>query len=164
MKPLLLISVIVSVVLVSLGQPRLGKKTPVIAEQNVVEMNRAWVNAFSHCDKSAFNQIIADDCIITTEYGTALSKPEFLDLMESEAPEDCKGEDLSNAEVRVQSFGSNAIITGLMSEKQDGKRVSLRYTNVFVRRNRRWTLVISQVTHVVTVTLEIAPLKPPKGL
>jgi ketosteroid isomerase-like protein len=163
MKPLLLISLILSVVLVSLGQPRLAKKAAVSARQNVVAVNRAWVEAFSHCDKAALNRIIADDCIVTTELGAAISKPEFLELVESEAPEDCHGEGLSNAEVRVQSFGPNSIITGLMSEIREGKRVSLRYTNVFVRRNGRWTLVTSHVSHVITVTLEIEPLKPPKG-
>ena len=161
MKPLLLISVIVSVAFISVSQPRVKKKASVSAEQNVVEVNRAWVEAFSHCDKSALNQIIADECIITTEYGEVISKAQFIEIMQSQAPEDCKS-DLSITEVKVQSFGPTSIITGLMSEKQEGKRVGLRYTNVFVRRKGRWTLVTSQVTDVITMTLEILPLKPPK--
>lgn len=162
MKPLLLISLILSVAFISVSQPRVKKKALAGAQQNVVEVNRAWVEAFLHCDKSALNQIIADDCIITTEYGEVISKPKFLELMQSQPPENCKSENLSNTEARVQSFGPTSIITGLMSAGQEGKRVGLRYTNVFVRRNGRWTLVTSQVTHVVTVDLKIEMLKPPK--
>lgn len=162
MKLLLLILLIVSVARISVSQPRVEKKASLSAEQNVVKVNRAWWEAFSHCDKSALNQIIADDCIITTEYGEVISKPHYIELMQSQPPENCKSENLSNTEIRVQTFGPTSIITGLMSTGHEGKRVGLRYTNVFVRRNGRWTLVTSQTTRVINVNLKIEVLKPPK--
>jgi ketosteroid isomerase-like protein len=161
MKSLLGISLILGLASISLSQPALRKKASIRAEQAVVAVNRAWVEAFSHCDKSALNQILADDCIITNEYGEAISKAQFIEIMKSQEPEDCKS-DLSITGVRVQSFGPTSIITGLMSEKQGGKSWGLRYTNVFVRRKGRWELITSQVTNVVTVTLEIPRIVPPK--
>jgi len=163
MKLLLLISLIVGISFVSVSQARLKRKAPVSAQQNVLEVNRAWVEAFAHCDKSTLAQIVADDCILTNEYGFVMSKAEFIAIMRDQDPEDCKS-DLAITEVRVQSFGSIGIVTGLMSEKQGEKRAIMRYTNVFVRRKGRWELVTSQVTHVIVVTLEVPRVVPPKPL
>ena len=163
MKPLLLIFLTVSISSVSVSQSRLKRKAPVSAPQNVLEVNRAWVEAFAHCDHSTLAQIVADDSILTNEFGFVTSKAEFIALMRDQEPEDCKS-DLAITEVRVQSFGANAIVTGLMSEKQGEKRAIMRYTNVFVHRKGRWEMVTSQVTHVVSVTLSVPQVVPPKPL
>jgi ketosteroid isomerase-like protein len=161
MKSLLRILLIFGVALFSASQPALGRKASISAHQAVVAVNRAWVEAFSHCDISALSNITADDCIITNEYGQAISKAQFLEIMESQEPEDCKS-DLSITGVRVQTFGPTSIVTGLMTEKQGKKSASLRYTNVFVRRKGQWKLVTTQLTNVLTATLEIPRVIPPK--
>ena len=162
MNKLLLLSGLIAAAFLAVIQMGSRQQVSASSQQEVVDVNRAWVEAFSHCDIPTLSQIVADDCVITTEYGELISKPEFIKLMQSQGPEVSKPESLTIADVKIQSFGPASIITGLMSDTRKGKSLGLRFTNVYVRRNGRWRLVTSQGTHVIEVSLRIEVVKPPK--
>ena len=147
--------------LLGLSQTAVSRNNLATAGRNVVEANRVWVEAFARCDTSTLSEAIADDCIVTTEYGDVVSKAAFLKSDQWQQPENCAPTDLTVDDVKVQSFGGAFIVTGRMTKTDKGRRVGLRYTNVHIRRRGRWQLVTSQVTHISSSLIDIK-IAPPK--
>jgi hypothetical protein len=113
-----------------------------------------WVLAASLADLIAFpdklfiERILADDWSVTDLTGRVLSKTEVLE--EVFGSEDRRVVSMRIDDLSVRSFGDWAIVTGRTRAAGEYRgevvEVSLRFTDVFARRNRTWQVVASQAT------------------
>jgi len=148
--------------LLGMSQTTVSRNNSASSGRNAVEANRVWAEAFARCNTSRLSEAIADDCILTNEYGDVASKAAFLGSDQWQHPENCTATDLTVDDVKVQTFGGAFVVTGRMMKTDNGRRVGLRYTNVYVMRRGRWQLVTSQVTHISSSSIDIK-ITPPKS-
>ena len=60
--------------LLGLSETAVSSNNSATCGRNAVEANRVWAEAFARCNTSTLSEAIADDCIVTTEYGEVVSK------------------------------------------------------------------------------------------
>lgn len=112
-------------------------------EQRLAE---AWVKG----DRDYINRVLADDWSVTDATGRVLSKNQVIN--EAFDSNDRQIESLEIDDVRVRVFGSCAVVTGTTRAKGRYKgssmSVTLRFTDVFMRRAGRWQVVASQATQL----------------
>ncbi len=104
----------------------------------------AWVEG----NRSFIEQILADDWSVTDLTARVLTKAEVLE--EAFGSKDRQVVSMQIDDVRVRPFGDWAIVTGrtqVAGEYQgEVAEVMLRFTDVFLNRNGRWQVVVSQAT------------------
>jgi hypothetical protein len=104
----------------------------------------AWVEG----DNLFIEQTLADDWSVTDLTGRVLTKTEVLE--EAFSSKDRQVVSMSIDDVSVRPFDDWAIVTGrtkAAGEYQDeAAEVTLRFTDVFVKRHGKWQVVASQAT------------------
>lgn len=104
----------------------------------------AWVKG----DRSFIEQILADDWSVTDLTGRVLKKAEVLE--EAFGSQDRQIVSMRIDEINVRPFGDWAIVTGRTQAagryRGAASQVTLRFTDVFAKRNGRWQVVASQAT------------------
>ena len=114
-----------------------------VIEQRLAE---AWVKG----DRDYINRILADDWSVIDAAGRILSKNQV--MQEAFESNDRQIESLEIDDVRVRAFDNGAVVTGRTRAKGSYKgtsmSVTLRFTDVFVRRSGKWQVVASQATQV----------------
>lgn len=122
-----------------------------LPEEELMQLNRQWVDAVLHKDIEALDRILAEDYIVITELGEVVDKRRVLD--ENRSP-NLAFTDIENDEVRVRIFGDAAVVTGRLRVKgrAGGKPFSgpSRYTDVYVKRSGRWVAVAEHVSMVAS--------------
>lgn len=112
-------------------------------EQRLAE---AWVKG----DRDYINRLLADDWSVTDATGRVLTKNQV--MQEAFDSNERQIESLAIDDVRVRTFGNCAVVTGTTRAKGRYKgtsmSVTLRFTDVFVRRAGKWQVVASQATQV----------------
>jgi ketosteroid isomerase-like protein len=119
------------------------------AEQELRQIENAWVAAVKSKDAAKLGGILADSWVGLGWDGKITDKP--TNLAELKSP----GNSLASFEmgvITVRLYGNTAIVTGSDTEKstEDGKDTSGKYiwTDVFVKQNGQWKAVASQSTKV----------------
>jgi ketosteroid isomerase-like protein len=117
------------------------------------ELAAAWIAR----DRTTLERLIAPDWMVTHVAGQRLTRSDVLrDMLESSAT---RIESMTVDEVSVRLFGDAAVVTGRTHARgvQAGAAfdVSLRFTDVFVRRNDRWQAVASHATLVGSQKSEV---------
>lgn len=104
----------------------------------------AWVEG----DSLFIEQTLADDWSVTDLTGRVLTKTEVLE--EAFSSKDRQVVSMSIDDVSVRPFDDWAIVTGrtkAAGEYQgEAAEVTLRFTDVFVKRHGKWQVVASQAT------------------
>lgn len=101
-------------------------------------------------DRTAYEQVLSDDWSVINTDGQILGKAQV--VRELFVTGDRRLETIKVDDIRVQSFGDFAVVTGRTAAtgtfKGTRASVTLRFTDVFVRRGGRWQIVASQGTLV----------------
>ena len=114
------------------------------AEEEILKLERAFLDARVKQDKAALNLLIADDYFGN---GSNEGKQELIDRAGT-TPGSQKILSLDFDEARVRIYGDTAVLTGRRQTKIEQAQWQLRFMHIFVKRQSRWQLVASQVTNI----------------
>jgi ketosteroid isomerase-like protein len=138
------IAVAVSMMVLVLGVAVLAKTQTGTAEQELIKLEKDWLDALVKSDLAFIDQILVDDWTATDQDGTFYSKPQYLAYLKS-------GEEVTSSavadEMKVRVYGDAAVVTGRNTFKGTlkGKDMSGqdRWTDTFVKKAGRWQCVAS---------------------
>ena len=104
-------------------------------------LNQDFFTSVQKGDVKRFEEILADDFMMSTPDGSLLDKAEFLKL--TAQPVTISG--LVVEDVRIRLLGDFAIIHGRFNSRSaDGKQRRGRYTDNYARRDGTWVAVSAQ--------------------
>lgn len=115
------------------------------AEQELVELDRNFIDAYIRNDTAFMETILSDEVTIINTEGKVLSKDEALKVRFGPSPGVTY--DVSNPvdEVSVRLYGDTAVVTGRTTLKatHKGKTYTIlgRYTRVYVKLRGHWRVV-----------------------
>jgi ketosteroid isomerase-like protein len=134
--------------------PALSVFTQSKAEREVSDTVKQWASSIVSRDMDALGKILADDIVITDYNGKVRGKTEELEILKPSP--DVKTISVENEDVKIKVHGKTAVVTArtIMVFNIGGRdtAMSMRYTAVFVKRDRRWQIV----------ALQTARLPPPR--
>jgi RNA polymerase sigma factor (sigma-70 family) len=131
----------------SMGQPEPEPAPGPVrsAEQDVLDLERAWGKALVNRDAPTMDRILAYEMTGTDPAGLVWNKAEYLEGVKSGV---FKIESFELGEVKVRVFGDAAVATGVSivnRHSQSGlSRRGARFTDMYVRRNGAWQCVAWQ--------------------
>ncbi len=130
------------------------------AEQEIIKLERERLDAYARADREAFDRIVAEGFTMTHSDGSISDKAQERNVLRpSTASKPLPA--LAIEEVRVRIYGDAAVITGRLVEQGERVgRLSLRFTNTYVRRQKRWQIVAGQLTRLPqerTATVSVNP-------
>ena len=106
------------------------------------QLASTWTNH----DCAGWGALLADDWSVTHIDAQVITKDQALEMCRTSPPVT-----LSVDQLAVRSYGDTAIVSGRTKATVSGaapQTVSLRFTDVFVRRDGRWTAVASHATRL----------------
>ena len=121
-------------------------------EQELLKLEREWLDAYTNRDVAAMERIEADDFIITFPNGSMSNKAQQVEMLKRAAgagsPPQFRTED-----TRVRFIGDDvAILSGVVvgQYQVNGKEVveRSRYTDVWAKRGGRWQVVSSHLSTI----------------
>jgi len=116
----------------------------------IVELEQRLAAAWLKGDRAFIEALLASDWTVTDPSGRTLGRQQVLD--QTFLTTDRKIEAMSVDDVKVRVFGDTAVATGRTratgSYRGNAASVVLRFTDVFVRRDGRWQIIVSQGTTV----------------
>ena len=116
----------------------------------IVELEQRLAAAWVRGDRPFIEALLTPDWTVTDPSGRVLTKQQVLD--ETFLTTDRRIEAMSVDDVKVQILGDTAVATGRTratgSYRGTVASVVLRFTDVFVLRDRRWQIVASHGTMV----------------
>jgi ketosteroid isomerase-like protein len=122
------------------------------AEQELLKLEREWLDAYTNRDVAAMERIEADDFVITFPNGSMSNKTQQVEMLKRPAqagpPPQFRTED-----TKVRFLGPDvAILSGVVIGKYNvnGKEVveRSRYTDVWAKRGGRWQVVSSHLSNL----------------
>ena len=142
MKPLLVVTLVIAISSVALGQ-RAHKKSSSTAEAEIMKLEDQWIESRATKDPASTKALLADDYFGGGLDGQAQTKQQFIDLVTSGQ---FAGGKTQQTDRKVRIYGDTAVSTGIVTGVAGADKV--RYIRVFVKRNNKWRLVASQGTRV----------------
>jgi ketosteroid isomerase-like protein len=150
MKVFIFAMILASSASVSLPRPQATKRVRAntVEELRAIEQRlaAAWVNS----DLEFINRVLADEWSVTDAAGRVLDKRQV--LREAFESKDRQIESLQIDDVQVRIFGGCAVVTGRTRAtgryQGSSMSVTLRFTDVFVRRAGNWQVVASHATQL----------------
>ena len=130
--------------------PATGQANP--AEQELLKLEREWLDAYTNRDVAAMERIEADDFVITFPNGSMSNKTQQVEMLKRPAqagpPPQFRTED-----TKVRFLVPDvAILSGVVIGKYvvNGKEVveRSRYTDVWAKRGGRWQVVSSHLSTI----------------
>jgi ketosteroid isomerase-like protein len=106
------------------------------------QLASAWANR----DCAGWGALLADDWSVTHIDAQVMTKAQALEMCRTGPPVTTTFDQLA-----VRLYGSTAIVTGRTHATVTGptpQTVTLRFTDVFVRQDRRWFVVASHATQL----------------
>ncbi len=114
----------------------------------LADIEQQLAKALVSGDRVTYSGLLADDWSVIDTNGQILAKEEV--LRQLFVAGERKLETMAVDEVKVRLLGETAVVTGRTiatgSFRGTRTKVSLRFTDVFVRRDGRWLIVASQGT------------------
>ena len=118
-------------------------------EQTLVELERAWNDAFYKKDIEFLDSILAEEFVATYDDGTLGDRNRELELSASFNQRVISA---TQEDFTVRVYGDAAVVwfTLRLVGLRQGQRaqVAFRYTDVWVRRDGRWQCVSTQSTRI----------------
>lgn len=117
-------------------------------EQQVMQIEREWIDAFVRSDTETLERILAEDFIFTDPAGNILTKAEWIEDMTNGT---LKFESIQIDDLKVRVFGNSAAVangrtTVKAQSKEGGFNGKFCYTVMYVKRDGRWQPVAEQAT------------------
>jgi ketosteroid isomerase-like protein len=123
----------------------IGAAQPADDTATIVALEHRLAAAWVKGDRPFIEGLLADDWSVTDGAGRVLTKPQVLD--ETFGSADRRIEAMAIDDVRVRFVGDVAIVTGRTraAGRYRGQSgiATLRFTDVFTRRDGRWQIVAS---------------------
>lgn len=125
--------------------------TPADDRKQLEDIQHQLVSAWIKRDRSTLERLIAPDWIVTHTDGRMSTREEVLREFDTGANRLLEAQ---IDDIRVRSFEAFAIVTGRTHARGEYKGqeydVTLRFTDVFVRRNQQWQAVASHASLIAT--------------
>jgi uncharacterized protein (TIGR02246 family) len=121
---------------------------PAAVTREVTELVQQLGTAWKNGDCEAWGRIVAPEWSVIHINGEVITRAEALKMCGAPA---APLETMASDQLSVRSFGDTAVVTGRTTATPRGanaETVTLRFTDVFVRRNGRWQVVASQATRL----------------
>lgn len=147
MKHLLTLFMLAGVALtVIIGETRNPK-----AEQELLKLQREWLDAYQKHDADALERIEADDFTLTEADGKVTTKAEDVaSIRNAKPPQPDDSFDVEDVKVRL--YNDTAILMGrvILKYRNKGEMVveRYRYTDTYLKRRGRWQVIASQLTRI----------------
>ncbi|MBA3442416.1 MAG: DUF4440 domain-containing protein [Pyrinomonadaceae bacterium] len=130
-------------------------------EQELLKLEREWLDAYVRRDAAAMDRIVADDFTITYPNGAVITKAQTMADLKQPGPAD-PSLTFTTEDTKVRLYADTAVLTGRVIERRrrDNREVTTpsRYTDTYVRRKGRWQVVASQLGRLpperTTITLD----------
>jgi len=128
------------------------KKTNAMNDESIeqlLQFEKDFENAIVENNAEAIERFVADDWIIVDPDGKIVEKDKFLAVVKSGA---LTHQTMTLDEPRVRIYGETAVVTGRATSA--GKFMGAEFTtlerstDVFVRINRQWRCVVTQLTRI----------------
>jgi ketosteroid isomerase-like protein len=117
--------------------------SPLTDRETLLALNEDYIRSVQTSDVARFEQILADDFLVTLPDGRLLDRAAFL----AQTATRPSISTLAAHEVDVRMFGDVAIVHARTTFTQaNGEPGEGRYTDVWARRNGRWLAVAAHVT------------------
>lgn len=131
---------------VAFGQTKNSK-----AEQELLKLQREWLDAYQKHDAAALERIEADDFTLTESDGKVTTKTEDVaNVRNAKPPQPDDAFDVEDVKVRL--YGDTAVLIGrvILKYRNKGQMVAeqYRYTDTYVKRKGKWQVVASQLTRL----------------
>jgi ketosteroid isomerase-like protein len=114
--------------------------------QELVQIEHEFGEAYKQHDAATLGRLLADDFFYTDEDGQVLNKTQYLDRAAHTRLDSYRLDDM-----KARLYGETGVVTSRLSGHGTyggkGTKFDVRYTDVFVKRDGRWQLVVSQDTH-----------------
>ena len=114
------------------------------------EIERQLAATWKRGDCDAWGAMLAPEWSVIHITGNIMTKPQALEMCRTQKT---PLESLASDELSVRSFGDAAVVTGRTSATAGGdtrETITLRFTDVFIRREGRWQVVASHATRIVS--------------
>jgi ketosteroid isomerase-like protein len=129
--------------------PPQSASTPAGAvEQELLKLERAWLDAYVKRDVAAMEQIESDDFTITYPNGQVITKAQEIANLKRAAGAADSSTSFSTEGTKARVYGDTAILTGIVISSSKNSTERSRYTDVYVKRNGRWQVVASHLTRL----------------
>jgi ketosteroid isomerase-like protein len=116
-------------------------------EEELLKVEKGFVDAIAKNDLEAIERFITDDWIIINADGGIIDRERFLQVIKSGT---LTHEMMESDDMRVRVYGDSAVVSTLTRSK--GKFMGQEFTtherstDVFVRCDGRWRCVLTQLT------------------
>jgi len=109
--------------------------------QQIIQLERDWVQSWVTMDAPANDRIVADDFLGTEPDGKRSTKADLMKELK-EAPTLASNR-LNEDDLTIRFYGDTAVVNGSESWKlkKDGKAGRYIWTDIFVKRNGKWQIV-----------------------
>ena len=137
---------------IALAVPALGQQTrKSAADQELLKLQREWLDAYQKHDAEALERIEADDFTLTEADGKVTTKAEDVaSIRNAKPPQPDDAFDVEDVKVRL--YGDTAVLIGrvIIKYRNKGQLVAeqYRYTDTYLKRRGRWQVVASQLTRL----------------
>lgn len=133
-----------------------------LAENQIVQVEHDWTQAYLNHDLAALEKILADEWTYSPADGGFKTRTQVLEEFRMDT---MKYESITHNNLNARIYGSTAVVTGdeVIQGSDGGKEIRshVRFTDVFVNRGDRWQAV---ATHESTIPEPSAAnsLRPPR--
>jgi ketosteroid isomerase-like protein len=115
------------------------------AGQELVQIEHKFGEAYKQHDTATLGRLLADDFFFTDEDGQVLNKTQYLDRAAHTQLDSYSFDDM-----RAHVYGETGVVTSRMNGSGTyggkGTKFDVRYTDVFVKKDGHWQIVVSQDT------------------
>jgi ketosteroid isomerase-like protein len=138
-----LISVVAALLFSLLSSAQAPAKSAQSDSEQILQLERDWVQSFVTMDVAANQRIMADDFVGTEPDGTRSKKADTIAFLKT--GEAFASNHLNEDDVTIRFYGEVAVVNGSESWKQkNGKAGRYIWTDVFVKRSGQWQVVSAQ--------------------
>ena len=114
------------------------------ADDTVLQLVQAWLNAESQGDSATLDKLIADDFMGTGPGGNILNKPDIVPPAGEERPKMPKSHVKESA---VRLFGNTAVVMG-SAAYETLSQPGFRFTLVFLNRGQGWQMIAAHLVNL----------------
>jgi len=119
------------------------QQAPPALVQELTAIEEQLASTYKKHDCGGWGALLADEWFVTHMTGQVITKKEALEMCAT-APEITS----TYEELSVRSYGTTAIVTAINTASALGQTIRLRFTDVFIRRDNRWVIVLSHATRL----------------
>jgi uncharacterized protein (TIGR02246 family) len=121
------------------------------AAQEVLQLERAWLDAYERYDAKAMDEIVADDFQITFPDGSTQGKAQVMEMVRRAPGAGAPTVKFRTENVRARVFGADTVVLSgrVVSEYTRGAETMRQeqfYTDTYVRLKGRWQVVASHLS------------------